>query len=109
MDAPFLTLGELIARTRSESGALAAWLEGEEAALLARLENEAHSECMSLGRYLRFRLMVFCEDADEEAWATVLSRARGGADPGKALLMAVVMQAAPATRHAPAPEQEAAP
>jgi hypothetical protein len=90
MEAECLTLGELIARARARSGRIADWLADSDPLALARLEGSAARAGESLGRHVSGRLARFCREADEEAWANALSRARDGADPGRAFLLAAL-------------------
>ena len=77
-------LGELLAFGQRSSADLAAWLSGADRDLGARLEEEAALRRESLSQFVRVAVADFLAEADEEAWASLISSARNAPDPGVA-------------------------
>ncbi|MCU0884649.1 MAG: hypothetical protein MUC44_06820 [Beijerinckiaceae bacterium] len=90
MDRVFLSLGDLMALARRQSGQITQWLATCDPAALARLEADAVAAGESVASHARARLAGFCRLADDEAWVHALSCARAGGDAGQAFLMAVL-------------------
>lgn len=79
-------LGDLLALGRRSSADLSAWLGAADAGLRARLEEQAGLRRESLAQFVRVSVADFLAEADEEAWASLISSARDAADPGVACL-----------------------
>mgnify|MGYP003414334129 CR=1 FL=1 len=79
-------LGDLLALGRRSSTDLSAWLEASNAELRARLEEQAALRRESLAQFIRIAVADFLAEADEEAWASLMSSARDAPDPGVACL-----------------------
>jgi hypothetical protein len=71
---------------RRSSTDLSAWLEASNAELRARLEEQAALRRESLAQFIRIAVADFLAEADEEAWASLMSSARDAPDPGVACL-----------------------
>lgn len=79
-------LGDLLADARRSAGSIRDWLAGADDPLAAELESAAEGERLSVGAFARLAVADFARHADEEAWATLASRIRGAADPGRECL-----------------------
>lgn len=84
------TLGEFLAFNRRSSADLRAWLQGQDPTLIDRLVKEADARGETIAHFLRIATADFMAEADEEAWASLISALRDGADPG-AVCVARVM------------------
>ena len=84
MSASPVHLGALLAASARSSAALSAWLDGENAALRERLEREAARRSETLAQFVRESTADFLAEADDEAWASLLSAIREADDPGVA-------------------------
>jgi hypothetical protein len=82
------TLKEL-ARTADESVVLELM---PDLVLLARAQAAAAATGMSLSQYVLGACRVFLDRADEEEWATLMSRMRDGAEPGVTLVAIAVQR-----------------
>lgn len=83
-------LGELLALGRRSSAELERWLAAEDAALAQRLARESGARGESPAQFVRIAVSDFLADADEEAWADLISAARDATDPGAACVAKVV-------------------
>lgn len=79
-------LGDLLAAARRSAGSIRDWLAEADEALAAELTAAAEGERMPVGTYARLAVADFARRADEEQWATLASRVRGAADPGRECL-----------------------
>ncbi len=79
-----LVLGDLLALTRAPSARLGAWLGHADPALAARLDAAAAVRSESLAQFVRIAVADFMAEADEEAWASLMSAVRDARDPGAA-------------------------
>lgn len=84
------TLGEFLAFNRRSSAELRVWLQEQEPSLIERLTQEADVRGETITQFLRIATADFMAEADEEAWASLISALRDGADPG-AVCVARVM------------------
>jgi hypothetical protein len=75
-------LGELLALGRTSSAALQSWLCAEDETLAQRLEREARVRGETIAQFLRIAVSDFLAEADEEAWANLVSALRDARDPG---------------------------
>lgn len=81
-----MQLGDVLALGRRSSADLSAWLGAVDADLRTRLEEEASVRRESLAQFVRVAVADFLAEADEEAWASLMSSARDASDPGAACL-----------------------
>jgi hypothetical protein len=79
-----LQLGDLLALGRRSSADLSAWLNAQDQALAARIAREASQREESIAQFVRVAVADFLAEADEEAWAGLVSAIRDAADPGAA-------------------------
>ncbi len=79
-------LGDLLALGNSSSTQLSAWLNAVDPPLGARLQQAAAERGESLAQFVRIAVSDFLAEADEEAWASLLSALRDAFDPGAACL-----------------------
>lgn len=82
-----MQLGDLLALGRRSSADLSAWLDAVDADLRAQLEEQARLRRESLSEFVRVAAADFLAEADEEAWASMISSARDASDPGVACLI----------------------
>jgi hypothetical protein len=82
------TLNEL-ARTSDESAALALL---PDLVMLARVRSAAAAAGLSLNQYVLAACRAFLDRAEEEEWATLMSRLRDGAEPGVTLVAMAVQR-----------------
>lgn len=85
-----VTLGDFLSFSRKSSAELRAWLRAQEPSLIERLTREADVRGETVAQFLRIATADFMAEADEEAWASLISALRDGADPG-AVCVARVM------------------
>lgn len=78
----FSTLGDLFAAGARSSADLYAWLKACDPALSDRLAAEAQLRGETLAQFVRIATADFMAEADEEAWASLISALRDGEDPG---------------------------
>jgi hypothetical protein len=81
-----LQLGDLLALGRRSSADLGDWLDAQDPNLAARMRNEAGRRDESLAEFVRVAVADFLAEADEEAWASLVSAIRDAPDPGAACL-----------------------
>lgn len=81
-----LQLGDLLALGRRSSADLSAWLDAQDQALAVRMRDEAARREESLAEFVRVSVADFLAEADEEAWASLVSAIRDAPDPGAACL-----------------------
>lgn len=81
-----LQLGDLLALGRRSSTDLGDWLDAQDPNLAARMRNEAGRRDESLSEFVRVAVADFLAEADEEAWASLVSAIRDAPDPGAACL-----------------------
>lgn len=79
-----LMLGDIVALGQQSSAQLSAWLGGADAEAAQRLREEAARRRESPAQFLRIAVSDFIAEADEEAWASLMSAARDASDPGAA-------------------------
>ncbi|MBL8547825.1 MAG: hypothetical protein JNL81_15270 [Hyphomonadaceae bacterium] len=79
-----LMLGDLIALGNRSSGELKIWLRANDPAAAEQLALEAGRRGESEALFLRIAVCDFVAEADEDAWAGLLSAARDADDPGAA-------------------------
>lgn len=79
-----LMLGDVVVLGRQSSSQLRAWLEAADPDTAARLDAEAARREESTAQFLRIAVSDFISEADEEAWASLISAVREAHDPGAA-------------------------
>ena len=79
-----LSLGDLLAMSRCSGGDVQHWLEASDEGLAARVKREANVRGESIAQFVRIAVADFLAEADEEAWADLMSAARDAIDPGAA-------------------------
>lgn len=77
-----LHLGELLAFRRQPSAGIERWLTGYDVALAARVTEQAAVRGETLAQFVRIAVADFLAEAEEEAWADLISAIRDAADPG---------------------------
>ncbi|MCC6788673.1 MAG: hypothetical protein IT547_12625 [Hyphomonadaceae bacterium] len=77
-----ITLGDVLALSQQSSAQLNAWLHAADPEAAQRLGEEAARREESPAQFLRIAVSDFISEADEEAWASLLSAARDAGDPG---------------------------
>lgn len=75
-------LGELLAFRNQPSAGMESWLAGYDAALAARVTEQAATRGETLAQFVRIAVADFLAEAEEEAWADLISAIRDAADPG---------------------------
>lgn len=84
-----MQLGELLSLGRASSAELRAWLSAEDEPLAQRLEGEASARGETLAQFVRIAMSDFLSEANEEAWADLVSALRDAKDPGAACVSKV--------------------
>lgn len=79
-----LVLGDMLAFSRASSGDLEAWLKVADAELGDRVRSQAAIRGESVAQFVRIAVADFMAEADEEAWASLMSAVRDAPDPGAA-------------------------
>lgn len=79
-----LILGDIISLGMQSSDQLGAWLGAADPQTAQRLGEEAARREESPAQFLRIAVSDFISEADEEAWASLVSAVRDAADPGAA-------------------------
>ncbi|MBK8544876.1 MAG: hypothetical protein IPL62_15830 [Caulobacteraceae bacterium] len=79
-----LMLGDLLALKGKSSADLSAWLSDHDPSTASQLASEAGRRGESEAQFLRIAVSDFMAEADEEAWASLISAARDASDPGAA-------------------------
>jgi hypothetical protein len=82
-------LGELLSLGRTSSAVLQTWLAAEDEALEQHLRRESEARGETPAQFLRIAVSDFLADADEEAWADLVSALRDARDPGAACVAKV--------------------
>jgi hypothetical protein len=77
-----LHLGEMLAFKDQSSVKLGRWLAGADALLAAEVGEQAALRGETLAQFVRIAVSDFLAEADEEAWADLISALRDDADPG---------------------------
>lgn len=77
-----ITLGDVLALSQQSSAQLSAWLRAVDPKAAERLGEEAARREESPAQFLRIAVSDFISEADEEAWASLISAARDAGDPG---------------------------
>lgn len=77
-----LMLGDLLALGQRSSADLYLWLKEAGRDVAEQLAHEAACRGESQAQFLRIAVSDFMAEADEEAWASLLSAARDATDPG---------------------------
>lgn len=75
-------LGDVLALGQRSSADLSLWLNAADPVLAEGLASEAARRGESPAQFLRIAVSDFMAEADEEAWASLLSAARHAIDPG---------------------------
>ncbi len=75
-------LGELLALRQRSSDDLECWLTGYDARLAAGAREQALIRGETLAQFVRIAASDFMAEADEEAWASLISAVRDASDPG---------------------------
>jgi hypothetical protein len=82
-------LGDFLSLGRNSPAQLSAWLGAQDEGLLARLQAEAGGRGENIAQFTRIAVADFLAEADEEAWASLLSAMRNADDPGAACVARV--------------------
>ena len=77
-----ITLGDVLALSQQWSAQLSTWLRAVDPEAAERLGEEAARREESPAQFLRIAVSDFISEADEEAWASLISAARDAGDPG---------------------------
>ena len=77
-------LGDVVSLGQQSSAQLSAWLGAVDPEAAQRLGEEAARRDESPAQFLRIAVSDFISEADEEAWASLMSAARDASDPGAA-------------------------
>lgn len=77
-------LGDLLALRGRSSADLSAWLTAHDPIAARQLASAAACRAESEAQFLRIAVSDFMAEADEEAWASLISAARDASDPGAA-------------------------
>lgn len=85
-----LMLGDLLALKERSSADLSAWLSAYDPAAARQLASEATRRAESEAQFLRIAVSDFMAEADEEAWASLISAVRDASDPGAACAARVI-------------------
>jgi hypothetical protein len=75
-------LGELLAFRNRPNASIESWLAGHDAALAARVAEQAATRGETLAQFVRIAVADFLAEAGEEAWADLISAIRDAVDPG---------------------------
>jgi len=75
-------LGDLLAFRQQSSESLARWLAAADKALAEDIAEQAALRGETLAQFVRIAVADFIAEADEEAWADLVSALRDTADPG---------------------------
>jgi hypothetical protein len=81
-----LALGDLLKLSRGSSFELETWLSSADTELASQVRREAQTRGESVAQFIRVAVADFLAEANEEAWADLLSAARNAVDPGAACL-----------------------
>lgn len=81
-----LALGDLLAFSRSSSGDIQTWLASVSPKLAERIGAQSATRGESVAQFVRIAVADFMAEADEEAWASLMSAIRDAVDPGAACL-----------------------
>lgn len=84
-----MQLGELLSLGRASSADLRLWLSTEDERLEQDLQREADVRGETLAQFVRIAVSDFLAEADEEAWADLVSALRDAKDPGAACVAKV--------------------
>lgn len=84
-----MQLGELLALGEASSAELAAWLRAQDPRLAQWLQSEARQRQESIDQFLRIAVADFLAEADDEAWASLVSALQDASDPGVACVARV--------------------
>ena len=79
-----LMLGDLLALRGKSSADLSIWLTAHDPATARQLACEASRRAESEAQFLRIAVSDFMAEADEEAWASLISAVPDASDPGAA-------------------------
>lgn len=85
-----ITLGDVLALSQQSSAQLSTWLRAAAPEAAERLGEEAARREESPAQFLRIAVSDFIAEADEEAWASLVSAARDAPDPGAACAMRMI-------------------
>lgn len=84
-----MQLGELLSFGQRSSAELQSWLSNEDMRLEQELQREANLRGETLAQFVRIAVSDFMAEADEEAWADLVSALRDARDPGAACVSKV--------------------
>lgn len=84
-----MQLGELLALGEASSAELATWLRAQDPRLAQWLQSEARQRQESIDQFLRIAVADFLAEADDEAWASLVSALQDASDPGVACVARV--------------------
>lgn len=84
-----MQLGELLSLGQRPGAALQAWLRNEDMRLEQELQHEANLRGETLDQFVRIAVSDFMAEADEGAWADLVSALRDARDPGAACVSKV--------------------
>src|SRR5690348_3434144 len=76
--------GELLSFGQSSSRQLNAWLAAHDEAFARELGRQADMRGETLAQFVRIAVSDFLAEADEAAWADLISTVRDAGDPGAA-------------------------
>ncbi|MCL4766547.1 MAG: hypothetical protein KJZ80_09975 [Hyphomicrobiaceae bacterium] len=85
-----MTLGELLATWQDEATVLDALIALDDLGLLARVRQAAEEEGSDLAAFVRQEVGRFVNEADDEAWTTLIGRLNRAEDPARAGLKTMI-------------------
>lgn len=85
-----LHLGEMLAFREQSSAQLARWLAVVDPPLARETERQAALRGETLAQFVRIAVSDFLAEADEEAWANLVSAIRDASDPAAVCLAKMV-------------------
>ena len=85
-----LHLGEMLAFSEQSSAQLARWLAAVDPPVALETERQAALRGETLAQFVRIAVSDFLAEADEEAWADLISAVRDACDPAARCLAKMV-------------------
>ncbi len=85
-----LHLGEMLAFRKQSSAQLARWLAAVDPPVALETERQAALRGETLAQFVRIAVSDFLAEADEEAWADLVSAIRDASDPAARCLAKMV-------------------
>lgn len=85
-----MLLGDIIARLDDGAGAAETLAGLDDLVLLGRVRDAAHREGVTPGEFVARAVRVFCEDASDEEWVTLIGIVGRTTEPGTACLQRMV-------------------